>query len=914
MATRATRAICRRLPRQTRTRRCFALPITRRPLFPGFYKTVVIKDPEVIRAIKDLAESRQPYVAAVLLKDEEADTDRIQSLDEIHQVGVFSQITNVYHTSPTGPGDDAPSLTAILYPHRRVRISGLVNDSDSPSTTAAATTAAPVSTTESDAVTKPATAPDAAVAADADKPETASEPTGSPQSYLRSKYNVSVVHAETLHDEPYKKGNQLVRAITAEIVNVFKDIASLNPLFREQISAFSVSQASTTIFDDPSKLADFAAAVSGGSDSEELQGVLESLVIEERLQKALYVLKKELVNAQLQSKISKEVESKIQKRQREYYLMEQLKGIKKELGMESDGKDKLLEKFKERIQYATLPATVATVIEEEMQKLGHLDPASSEFNVTRNYLDWLTCLPWGKYSQEVLDVEHAQQCLDEDHYGLKDVKERILEFIAVGKLKGTVEGKIMCLSGPPVVGKTSIGKSIARALGREFYRFSVGGLSDVAEIKGHRRTYVGAMPGKLVQALKKVQTENPLVLIDEIDKLGRGLQGDPASALLELLDPEQNSSFLDHYLDVPLDLSKVLFVCTANVLDTIPGPLLDRMEVIQLSGYVADEKVAIAEKYLAPQARIASDTKCSMQQQLDRAIEDLIRYYCRESGVRNLKKHIEKIYRKAAFKVVSAGANAEPLQITPANLKDYVGNPPFSGERLFEHPPAGVVMGLAWTAMGGSSLYIESVLEAPLTTESKPALTKTGQLGDVMKESSMLPVNGSRAEGAGQCASDRPETVPKSTHTESPPPPAPPDGPSAGITMATSLISLAANTPIPPHIAMTGELTLSGKVLKIGGLKEKTIAAKRSGITTILFPAANTADWAELPDFVKDGIEGRPVEWYSEVFDACFGEAVARGEFAKNAWPIVSAATATAVLADMPGTAAGSPPASIGGA
>ncbi|KAJ3370853.1 ATP-dependent Lon protease pim1 [Allomyces arbusculus] len=957
-----------------------ALPITRRPLFPGFYKTVVIKDPEVIRAIKDLAESRQPYVAAVLLKDEEADTDRIQSLDEIHHVGVFSQITNVYHTSPTGPGDDAPSLTAILYPHRRVRISGLVNDSDAASTTA---TAAPASTTDGDAVTKPVTAPDAAIVADADKPATTSEPSGSPQSYLRSKYDVSVVHAETLHDEPYKKGNQLVRAITAEIVNVFKDIASLNPLFREQISAFSVSQASTTIFDDPSKLADFAAAVSGGSDSEELQGVLESLVIEERLQKALYVLKKELVNAQLQSKISKEVESKIQKRQREYYLMEQLKGIKKELGMESDGKDKLLEKFKERIQHATLPAAVATVIEEEMQKLGHLDPASSEFNVTRNYLDWLTCLPWGKYSQEVLDVEHAQQCLDEDHYGLKDVKERILEFIAVGKLKGTVEGKIMCLSGPPGVGKTSIGKSIARALGREFYRFSVGGLSDVAEIKGHRRTYVGAMPGKLVQALKKVQTENPLVLIDEIDKLGRGLQGDPASALLELLDPEQNSSFLDHYLDVPLDLSKVLFVCTANVLDTIPGPLLDRMEVIQLSGYVADEKVAIAEKYLAPQARIACGLEAPPVPKEDaaktaetapgatesaaseltaaeavpsaassgssatesisataatadatsaesapvpapalavpvprvdltrEAIEDLIRYYCRESGVRNLKKHIEKVYRKAAFKVVSAGADAEPLSITPANLKDYVGNPPFSGERLFEHPPAGVVMGLAWTAMGGSSLYIESVLEAPLTTESKPALTKTGQLGDVMKESSSIAYTYAKAHLLRHFPQLAQFFQHAAIHLHVPEGATPKDGPSAGITMATSLISLAANTPIPPHIAMTGELTLSGKVLKIGGLKEKTIAAKRSGITTILFPAANAADWAELPDFVKEGIEGRPVEWYSEVFDACFGEAVARGEFAKNAWPIVPAATATAVLADLPSAAAGATASSV---
>jgi Lon-like ATP-dependent protease len=454
-----------------------ALPITRRPLFPGFYKTVVIKDPEVIRAIKELARTQQPYVAAVLLKDEEADTDKVSSLDEIHQVGVFCQITNVYHSS--GPGgaiiqglngsstEEPQSLTAILYPHRRIRIKGLVSN--------APTVVEEVEAKELDGVKQEK------------KKESVDK---SPQSRLRGKFDVTLVTTEAVVDEPYKKNNQLIRAVTTEIVNVFKDIASLNPLFREQIAAFSISQASATIFDDPAKLADFAAAVSGGSDAFELQGVLESVAIEERLQKALYVLKKELVNAQLQSKISKEVESKIQKRQREYYLMEQLKGIKKELGLESDGKDKLMEKFKDRLAKLgnRVPPSVAQVVDEEMQKLATLDPASSEFNVTRNYLDWLTCLPWGVMSSETLDIHAAKDILDADHYGLKDVKERILEFIAVGKLKGSVEGKIICLSGPPGVGKTSIGKSIARALGREFYRFSVGGLWDVAEIKGHRRT------------------------------------------------------------------------------------------------------------------------------------------------------------------------------------------------------------------------------------------------------------------------------------------------------------------------------------------------------------------------------------------------------------------------------------------
>lgn len=559
---------------------------------------------------------------------------------------------------------------------------------------------------------------------------------------------------------PYSKKNPTVRAVTSEIVSVFKDIASLNPLFRDQIASFSMSQAAANVFEEPGKLADFAAAVSAG-EPEELQQVLETLSIEERLQKALLVLKKELMNAQLQNKISKEVESKIAKRQREYYLMEQMKGIKKELGIESDGKDKLVEGFKERAEKLAMPDSVKKVFDEEINKLAHLETAASEFSVTRNYLDWLTQIPWGKRSRENYNIVHAKMVLDEDHYGLKDVKDRILEFIAVGKLRGTVEGKILCLAGPPGVGKTSIGKSIARALDREFYRFSVGGLTDVAEIKGHRRTYVGAMPGKVIQALKKVQTENPLILIDEIDKVGRGHQGDPSSALLELLDPEQNSSFLDHYMDVPVDLSKVLFVCTANVLDTIPGPLLDRMEVIQLSGYVAEEKEAIAAKYLAPNAKIAAGLEKVNVNLTKEAIDILIKNYCRESGVRNLKKQIDKVYRKAAYNIVEKvgeeklpqqegdspkvlssdkrsndpevaeddkGAketgqektyeDRKPLQvpgdvkidITPENLKDYVGPPVFHSDRLYDKTPPGVVMGLAWTSMGKLSISQKSFI------------------------------------------------------------------------------------------------------------------------------------------------------------------------------------------------------------
>jgi ATP-dependent Lon protease len=398
------------------------------------------------------------------------------------------------------------------------------------------------------------------------------------------------VKVDNLVTAPYNKTAPIIKALTQEIIATIKDIAKLSQLFREQLSQAHYLLTNTNFFDDPAQLADFAAGVTA-ADSAELQAVLEELVVEERLRKALVLLKKELVNARVQHDIGREVEEKLSARQREYFLNEQLKSIKKELGIEKDDKEAVVSKFREKAAARAMPEHVRKVFDEEVRKLAVLEPMSSEFNVTRNYLDWLTALPWGHRTPESLDLTQAGTVLDEDHYGLADVKERILEFIAVGKLRGTVEGKILCLVGPPGVGKTSIGKSIARTLNREFFRFSVGGLTDIAEIKGHRRTYVGAMPGKLVQCLKKTQTENPLVLIDEIDKIGRGWQGDPSSALLEMLDPEQNSGFLDHYLDVPIDLSKVLFVCTANVTDTIPGPLLDRMEVIRLSGYIADEKV-----------------------------------------------------------------------------------------------------------------------------------------------------------------------------------------------------------------------------------------------------------------------------------------------------------------------------------
>ncbi|PYH44272.1 endopeptidase La [Aspergillus saccharolyticus JOP 1030-1] len=883
-----------------------AIPIAKRPLYPGFYKAITIKDPNVASAIQDMMKRGQPYVGAFLFKDENADGDVIENLDDVYDVGVFAQITAAYPLR-----GDTGGVTAVLYPHRRIKISSLIPPNDPARSGTAEGQEEKVQEKRGDVV----------ASFEEGGAEVAPKDHYEPTSFLR-KYLVSLVNVENMAEQAYDKKSAIIRAVTSEIVNVCKEIASLNPLFRDQISAFYTDQFPGNLSDDPAKLADFAAAVSAG-ELNEMQEVLELMNIEERLPKALVVLKKELMNAQLQSKISKDVEAKIQKRQREYWLMEQMKGIKRELGIESDGKDKLVEKFKDKAEKLAMPEAIKKVFDEELNKLAHLEPAASEFNVTRNYLDWLTQIPWGQKSVENFSIKNAMAVLDEDHHGLKDVKDRILEFIAVGKLRGTVEGKILCLVGPPGVGKTSIGKSIARALNRQYYRFSVGGLTDVAEVKGHRRTYVGALPGRIIQALKKCQTENPLILIDEIDKIGHGHQGDPSSALLELLDPEQNSSFLDHYMDVPVDLSKVLFVCTANVTDTIPRPLLDRMELIELSGYVADEKMAIAQRYLAPAAKELTGLKEVDVTLTEDAVEELIKSYCRESGVRNLKKQIEKVYRKAAFNIVrdlgeevlaeekaitdegkavqaemqKEGESTDPAEtpvdpekattetprvalkvpesvrvsIDKDSLTDYVGPPVFRADRLYETFPAGVTMGLAWTSMGGAALYVESILENALTPESRPGIDITGNLQNVMKESSHIAYSFAKSVMAKQFPENRFFEKAK-LHMHCPEGAVPKDGPSAGITMATSLLSLALNHPLDPTIAMTGELTVTGKVLRIGGLREKTVAARRAGAKKIIFPADNMSDWLELPENIKKGIEGHAVGWYSEVFDILFAD------------------------------------------
>ncbi|PXF41943.1 Lon protease-like [Gracilariopsis chorda] len=537
-----------------------------------------------------------------------------------------------------------------------------------------------------------------------------------------------------------------------------------------------------------------------------------------------------------------------------------MKQIKRELGMEKDEKETILAKFKVRLEHKVVPEAISNTVNDEMEKLSSLEPPSSEYNVTRNYLDWLTELPWGVYSQDSLDIARAETVLDEMHYGLKDVKERILEFIAVSGLRGNVQGKILLLSGPPGVGKTSIGRSIAKALNREFYRFSVGGMGDVAEIKGHRRTYVGAMTGKFVQALKNAKAVNPVIMIDEIDKMGRGWTGDPSSALLEALDPEQNVSFLDHYMDVPIDLSKVLFPCTANVLDTISAPLLDQAGL-------TEEQVEIREDGLVSWARD----------------------YCREAGVRHLKQQIEKIFRKVALRIVKdktrdtegeekeeqIARKIEQVKITAENIEDYLGKKPFAKERLFDLTPPGIATGLAWTSMGGATLYIECVrIEG--ATENNVTLKVTGQLGDVMKESTDIALSYARNYMKQFDPSSKFFDA-CSLHMHVPEGATPKDGPSAGCTMVTALLSLALNRSIRQHVPMTGEVTLTGQVLPVRGSREKTIAAKRAGVKDIILLDGNRKDWDELPDHVSKDITPHFAQHYDDAYRICFTEGSSKG-------------------------------------
>ncbi|OGN55274.1 MAG: endopeptidase La [Chlamydiae bacterium RIFCSPHIGHO2_12_FULL_44_59] len=673
---------------------------------------------------------------------------------------------------------------------------------------------------------------------------------------MKGKYLLAKVQ---YHDDtPLARLSRQLKAYSISIITTIKELLKLNPLFKEELQIFL----GHSDFTEPGRLADFAVALTTAT-REELQDVLETLDIEKRIDKALMLLKKELDISKLQSTINQRIEATISKTQREFFLREQLKAIKKELGMEKDDKTMEAEKFEERIKARKVPESVLKVIREEMEKLSALEVQSAEYGVVRNYIDWLTIIPWGIFTKETHDLKKAESVLEEDHYGLKDIKERILEFIGVGKLTGGVKGSIICLVGPPGVGKTSIGKSVARALNRKFYRFSVGGMRDEAEIKGHRRTYIGAMPGKMIQALKYSQTMNPVIMLDEVDKMGASYHGDPASALLEVLDPEQNKDFLDHYLDVHCDLSNVLFIVTSNVLDTIPEPLKDRMEILRLSGYIAKEKVEIAKKYLIPRNRKNMGLKTSDIAFSKGAIAQIINGYAREAGVRSLENNIKKIMRKVAVKI--ARGKTPKASITEKNLTDYLGKPIFTEDRYYQKTPVGVATGLAWTALGGATLYVEATRYPSEKTEMK----LTGQAGDVMKESAQIAWSYAQSN-VKRYAKDIPFFEKSQIHLHIPEGATPKDGPSAGITMTTALLSLLLNKPILDNLGMTGELTLTGRILPIGGLKEKLIAARRSKLNVLIFPKENLRDYDELPDFLKKGLTVHFVEHFDEVFQIAF--------------------------------------------
>jgi len=657
--------------------------------------------------------------------------------------------------------------------------------------------------------------------------------------------------------EPVDAEAEEARAYAMSLINGIKELLPINPLYGEELKSY-LNRFSPH---EPGPLTDFAAAITSAK-GRELQSVLETLPIMDRMQKVLPLLRKEIEVAQLQNQISEQVNSQMQERQREFFLREQLKVIQKELGISKDDRESDVDTFRDRLQNLQVPERVQGRIDDELDKLSVLETGSPEYGTTRNYLDWLTSLPWGITSEDQLDLKRARGVLDRDHDGLSDVKERIIEFLAEGSFKGDVGGSIVLLVGPPGVGKTSVGRSIADALGRKFYRFSVGGMRDEAEIKGHRRTYVGAMPGKLVQALKEVEVENPVIMLDEIDKMGQSFQGDPASALLEVLDPEQNVDFLDHYLDVRLDLSKVLFVCTANQLDTIPPALLDRMEQIRLSGYIAEEKVAIAKHHLWPKLLKRDRIPKKRINLTDAALKQVIEGYAREAGVRQLEKQLHRIVRKAAVKMLEHAQ--ETVKISVNNLEEFLGAPLFRKEKVLKG--VGVVTGLAWTAMGGATLPIEATKVHALTRGFK----LTGKLGEVMQESANIAYSYTLGH-LGEYGADADFFNEAFIHLHVPEGATPKDGPSAGVTMTTALMSLARNQSIDRPLAMTGELTLTGQVLPVGGIREKVIAARRSEIFELILPEANQRDYDELPDYLKAGMTVHFAQVYQDVAKVVFG-------------------------------------------
>lgn len=663
-------------------------------------------------------------------------------------------------------------------------------------------------------------------------------------------------------EEPYLKGkievvkedsteSVRIEALVRETTEIFKQIINMSPFIPDEMTAL------ISDIENPGRLADLITS-NLKVDLKDRQKILETLNAENRLSKLLVFLNKELELLRLGDKIQSEVKDKIEEGQKEYFLREQLKAIQKELG-DKDDRTQEIEELELKIDKAGMPEEAREQAKKELDRLTRIPPQAAEYTVARTYIDWLIDLPWNKYTEDNIEIERSKEILDEDHYNLLDVKDRILEFLSVLKIKKDPRSPILCFVGAPGVGKTSLGKSIARAMGRKFIRYSLGGMRDEAEIRGHRRTYIGSLPGRIIQGLKRAGSTNPVFMLDEIDKIGNDFRGDPASALLEVLDPEQNDSFSDHYLEVCFDLSKVMFITTANIIETIPPPLLDRMEVIRLPGYTQEEKLQIAKKFLVPRQRSENGLKYNQISFTKIGLKILINDYTRESGLRNLEREIGSCCRKVVRKIIEK--KVEKMSINPDTIKELLGPVKFFSEVASRKDDVGVATGLAWTSAGGVILFVE----ATIMKGSGKGLKLTGQLGDVMKESAHAAFSYIRSNSE-KLNIDKDFFREYDIHIHIPEGATPKDGPSAGVTLATALISVITNCPVNHKIAMTGEITLRGRVLPVGGIKEKVLAARRSGINEVIIPKHNEKDLIEIPEDIREKITFYPVERLDEIF------------------------------------------------
>jgi ATP-dependent Lon protease len=644
-----------------------------------------------------------------------------------------------------------------------------------------------------------------------------------------------------------------IEALQRNVLTLFQQIVTGSPTLSDELQTVAIN------IEEPGRLVDFIASSLPSLSTTDKQEILEIIDVKARLQKINKHLAKELEVQQLRNKIQTEVQDQVQHSQREYYLREQMKAIQKELG-EQDETQRDTEELKKKIEAAGMPEEVKKEALKELTRLGRMSPMAADYSVTRNYIEWLAVLPWSKSSGTDVDIARAKEILDEDHYDLQKVKDRILDYLSVRRLKPGMKGPILCFVGPPGVGKTSLGRSIARSLGRKFSRISLGGMHDEAELRGHRRTYIGALPGQIIQSLRRAETNDPVFMMDEVDKLGRDFRGDPASALLEVLDPEQNSTFRDNYLDVPFDLSKVLFICTANVLDPIPEPLRDRMEIIELQGYIEDEKVHIAFRYLIPRQIEENGLKPEQIEFSEEVVRYLIRHYTREAGVRNLERNIGTMCRKQARRI--AEGNTDKLILTKDIVQEFLGGIKVrvDTEIAERTKRPGVAVGLAWTPAGGDVLFIEAN-----KMKGKGSFSMTGQLGQVMQESMQAALTWVRSN-AKQLGLDEEFLKELDIHIHVPAGAVPKDGPSAGVTMATALVSLLTGTQVRPLTAMTGEITLSGNVLPVGGIKEKVLAAKRAGVRDVILPSENRQNVEE--DLTPEQLEGVQVHYVNSIDEA----------------------------------------------